>query len=77
MTQAYILVNVEGGSEDNVVSQVKKIIGVEEAHVFYGVYDLIIKVKAGTTQGLKDLVNNKIRQIKQIKSTLTLLMQDE
>jgi DNA-binding Lrp family transcriptional regulator len=74
MTQAYILLNVEGGNEDNVLKQVKNIAGVEHAYVSYGVYDLVVKVKAATMQELKDVVTHKIRQIKSVQSTLTLLM---
>jgi DNA-binding Lrp family transcriptional regulator len=74
MTQAYILLNVEGGNEDNVLKQVRNIAGVEQAYVSYGVYDLVVKVKAATMQDLKDVVTHKIRQIKSVQSTLTLLM---
>ena len=77
MTRAYILLNVEGGAEDNVLGQVKSISGVEQAYVSYGVYDLILKVKAVTMQELRDVVTHKIRQIKQVQSTLTLLIVDE
>jgi DNA-binding Lrp family transcriptional regulator len=77
MTQAYILINVEGGNEDNVLKEVKNIAGVEGAYVSYGVYDLIIKVKANNTQELKDAVTHKIRQIKSVQSTLTLMILEE
>jgi DNA-binding Lrp family transcriptional regulator len=77
MTQAYILLNVEGGTEDNVLSQIKSIAGVEQSFVSYGVYDLIIKLKADTIQELKDIVTHKIRTIKQVQSSLTLLMIEE
>lgn len=77
MTNAYIMLNVESGSEDDVLKQVKKVIGVEAAYVSYGVYDLVIKVKEDTMQNLKDAVAHKIRQIKQVQSTLTLLIADE
>jgi DNA-binding Lrp family transcriptional regulator len=77
MTRAYILLNVEGGAEDNVLSQVRNINGVEQAYVSYGVYDLILKVKSDTMQELRDVVTHKIRQIKQVQSTLTLLIVDE
>jgi DNA-binding Lrp family transcriptional regulator len=76
MIQAYILLNVEGGEEDVVLSQVKNIAGVEQAYVSYGVYDLIIKVKADTMKDLKDSITYKIRQIKQVQSTLTLLISE-
>jgi DNA-binding Lrp family transcriptional regulator len=77
MTQAYILLTTEGGTEDNVLSQVKNIAGVEHAYVSYGVYDIIIKVKAETMQELKDVVTYRIRKIESVQSTLTLLMVDE
>ncbi len=77
MTKAYILLNVEGGSEDEVLNQIKNIGGVEQAYVSYGVYDLILKVKADTMQELRDVVTHKIRQIKQVQSTLTLLIVEE
>ena len=77
MTQAYILLNVEGGTEDNVLKQARAIEGVEEAFVSYGVYDVIIKVKAKTMTELKDVVTHKIRQISDVQSTLTLLMVDQ
>ena len=71
------MLNVESGSEDDVLKQVKKVIGVEAAYVSYGVYDLVIKVKEDTMQNLKDAVAHKIRKIKQVQSTLTLLIADE
>jgi DNA-binding Lrp family transcriptional regulator len=77
MTQAYILLTVEGGTEDNVLGKIKSITGVEQAYVSYGVYDLIIKVNADTIQELKDVVTHKIRQIRQVNSTLTLLLLDQ
>jgi DNA-binding Lrp family transcriptional regulator len=77
MTSAYILVNVEGGEEDNVLKQVKSVGGVAEAYVSYGVYDLIVKVKAESMQELKDVVTHKIRQLKNVQSTLTLLMTEK
>ena len=77
MTQAYILLTVEGGAEDNVLSKIKNITSVEQAYVSYGVYDLIIKVKADSMQELKDAVIHKIRPLKQVNSTLTLLILEQ
>jgi DNA-binding Lrp family transcriptional regulator len=77
MTQAYVLLNVEGGTEDNVLKIIKKIPGIEQAHVSYGVYDIIVKIKASTMQELKDVVIHKIRQITSVQSTLTLMLVEE
>ena len=77
MPHAYVLLNVETGAEDKVVRQLKNIAFVEEAYVSYGVYDLIIKVKADTMEELKEAVTHKIRAINQVRSTLTLIMMEE
>ena len=77
MPRAYVLFNVESGSEDNVLKQLRNINNVEEAYVSYGVYDLVVRVKAGTMEELKDSVTHKIRTIKQVRSTLTLIMMEE
>jgi DNA-binding Lrp family transcriptional regulator len=77
MPRAFVLLNVETGSEDNVLKHLKQIGVVEEAYVSYGVYDLIIKVKSETMEELKEAVTHKIRTIKQVRSTLTLIMMEE
>ncbi|HUJ85003.1 MAG TPA: Lrp/AsnC ligand binding domain-containing protein [Candidatus Acidoferrales bacterium] len=74
MQRAFVLVNVETGSESKVLEQLKNVNIVEEAYVSYGVYDLIIKVKAETMEELKEAITHKIRAIHQIRSTLTLIL---
>ena len=77
MPRAFILVNVEPGAEEQALKQLKSINGVEESYVTYGVYDLLVRVKADTMDELKDLVTHKIRTSKQVQSTLTLIMIEE
>jgi DNA-binding Lrp family transcriptional regulator len=77
MPQAYVLINVESGSEEEVVNQLKKIQGVEEAYFSYGVYDIITKVKAESMEKLKDMVTRNIRTLNRVRSTLTLIMMEE
>ncbi|NLB76132.1 MAG: Lrp/AsnC family transcriptional regulator [Crenarchaeota archaeon] len=77
MPQAFVLVNVESGAEEEVVSQLKKVEGVDEAYYSYGVYDIISKVRSDTMEKLKDLVTRKIRTLDRVRSTLTLIMMEE
>jgi len=77
MPRAYVLFNVESGSEDAVLKQLKNLNNVEEAYVSYGVYDLVVRIKADTMEELKNSVTHKIRTIKQVRSTLTLIMMEE
>jgi len=74
MPKAYVLLNVESGSEDPVVKQLREISIVEEAHVSYGVYDVIVKVSSDTMDEMKEAISHKIRNIKQVRSTLTLII---
>jgi len=77
MPKAFVLINVESGSEDKVLKELKKITGVEEAYFSYGVYDLISKIKADTMEQLKDMVTRKIRALSSVRSTLTLILMEE
>ena len=77
MPRAFVLINVESGSEDEVLKELKKIEGVEEAYFSYGVYDLITKIKADNMENLKDMVTRNIRSLNKVRSTLTLIMMEE
>ncbi len=77
MPKAYVLINVESGSEEALVTELKKVEGVEEAYFSYGVYDIITKVKAESMEKLKDMVTRKIRSMREVRSTLTLIIMEE
>jgi DNA-binding Lrp family transcriptional regulator len=77
MPRAFVLINVESGSEDEVLNELKRIDGVEEAYFSYGVYDLITKIKADTMESLKEMVTRQIRSLTKVRSTLTLIMMEE
>jgi len=74
MQRAYVLINVESGSEDIVAKKIKSVADAEETYISYGVYDLIVKVKSNTMDELKNTVTNKIRTLDHVKSTLTLIL---
>jgi len=77
MPKAFVLINVESGSEEEVLGQIKKIEGVEEAYYSYGVYDIIAKIKAETMAKLRETVTQRMRIISKVRSTLTLIMMEE
>jgi DNA-binding Lrp family transcriptional regulator len=77
MPRAFVLINVESGSEDDVLKELKTVEGVEEAYFSYGVYDLITKIKADTMDKLKEMVTRNIRTLTKVRSTLTLIMMEE
>ncbi len=77
MPRAFVLINVESGSEDEVLKELKAIEGVEESFFSYGVYDIITKIRADTMEKLKEMVTRRIRTLNRVRSTLTLIMMEE
>ena len=77
MPRAFVLINVETGSEEEVVGELRKISGVEEAYYSYGVYDIITKINAPSMEKLKEMVTKKVRVLTKVRSTLTLIMMEE
>jgi DNA-binding Lrp family transcriptional regulator len=77
MPRAFVLINVESGSEDEVLKELRTVEGVEESYFSYGVYDIITKIKAETMEKLKDMVSRRIRTLTKVRSTLTLIMMEE
>lgn len=73
MPIAYVMINTEIGTMEDVLRILKKISNVKEAHMVYGVYDIIIKVEAETMGMLKEILSLKIRNIDKIMSTLTMI----
>jgi DNA-binding Lrp family transcriptional regulator len=77
MISAVVLVNTElGSSQDEIIESLKLVEGVEEAHALYGVYDLLIKIKALTLDKLKEIIKFHIRQLDGVTSSLTLMIVD-
>jgi DNA-binding Lrp family transcriptional regulator len=71
---AYILISVEIGAEGEVLKSLKPVSEIKEAHLVYGVYDIIARVETETMQELKDTVSWKIRRIDKVRSTLTTIV---
>ena len=77
MPRAYVLFNVESGSEEKVLKEARNIGGVEQSYISYGAYDLIMKIRADSMDELKQLVTHRLRSINNVRSTLTLMLTEE
>ena len=73
MVSAYVLINCDIGSEEDVISHLKTIDGVKEVHGTFGVYDIMVKIESDNHDTLRETITWKIRKIKRIRSTLTLM----
>jgi DNA-binding Lrp family transcriptional regulator len=76
MPLSYVLMNVELGSEEKVLQEVRKVPNVKECHRVYGVYDMIAKVEADSMDKLKEIVTWKIRRLDGVRSTLTTVVME-
>ena len=76
MPMAFVLINAEIGSEEEVLKDLLKIEGVIEAHVVYGVYDVVAKMRADTMDKLKDIVTWHVRRLNKVRSTLTMIVME-
>ncbi|OYT47656.1 AsnC family transcriptional regulator [Candidatus Bathyarchaeota archaeon ex4484_231] len=76
MPIAFVLINAEIGSEGEVLSELRKVEGIQEAYSVYGVYDVVAKVEADSMEKLKDIVTWRIRRLNKVRSTLTMIVID-
>ena len=74
MPLGYVLMNVELGSEEEVLREVRKVPNVKECHRIYGIYDMIAKVEADSLDTLKQVVTWKIRRLEGVRSTITTIV---
>ena len=73
MAKAYVLIHTGSGLETDVMNDMKKIVEIKEAHMVYGVYDIIARIEADTMADLKDSISWKVRRLDGVRSTLTMI----
>lgn len=74
MPLSYVLINVEVGSEEEVLTEVRKVVNVKECHRLYGIYDMVAKVEADSLDTLKQVITWKIRRIPGVRSTVSTIV---
>jgi DNA-binding Lrp family transcriptional regulator len=73
MAKAFVLFRCESGRDNSVISDLKRINSVKEAHGTFGTYDVIAKLESDNESELRFDLTKKIRNIPNIRSTLTLM----
>jgi len=71
---AYVLAKVESGKDQEVLVEVKKIPGVRNVALTYGMYDLHVEVSFETMEALDNFVFDEIRRVAGIRETMTLIV---
>ena len=74
MPNAFVLLNTELGREENIIRELKNMEEIKEVFRVYGVYDIIAKVESDTMDKVKEIIVWKLRNLKGVKSTLTLIV---
>ena len=73
MVIAYVLINCELGYEEQIIEELKHISDVKEVHGTFGAYDILAKVESDQVSTLRETIMWKIRKIRRVRSTLTLM----
>jgi len=74
MPMAFVFMNIDAGGEQQVLKALRDIENVKEAHLVYGVYDLVARIEAETMDKLKEVVTWKVRRLEKVRSTLTTIV---
>jgi len=72
MNTAYVLISCEVGAEKSILDELKSLESVKEISGLFGSFDIIVKLEATSEEKLKDIVVSKIRNLKNIRTTITL-----
>lgn len=72
--RAFVLINTDDHIDDDMVlAQLRKIEGISEAYKISGIYNILVKVEAETMDKVAKVVNYKLKNLKNIQSTLTIV----
>jgi len=72
MSQAFVLINCELGSEEKIIEELKTISDVKNVQGTFGAYDIIVEIASESVDQIRETITWKIRKIEKIRSTLTL-----
>lgn len=73
---AYVLIITEIEKENDILKELKNVPCVTEAHLVYGVYDIVAKVETKAVQELKEVILTQIRRLTYVRSTTTMMVME-
>ena len=74
MPTAYVLINCDLGSEDDIIKELKKLPEVVEVSGVFGVYYIIVRIRSDSMDKLREVVTWHVRRIDKVRSTLTMMV---
>lgn len=73
MVTAYVLINSNLDTEEDVATQLRDVELVKEIYQTKGAYDIVAKLESESNQNLRDVITWQIRRLDNVRSTMTLV----
>ena len=73
MSKAFVLINCELGSEEQVISDLKTVDCVKKVSGVFGAFDILADLECDRLEELRQTIVSKIKRIDNIRSTKTLM----
>lgn len=74
---AYVLINCELGSENEIIEKIRKIPEVVDAYRVFGVYDIIVRISSNNMETLKEIITWKIKKLDEVRSALSMIVTED
>jgi DNA-binding Lrp family transcriptional regulator len=76
MPKAFVFMNIDAGSEVEILKSLREVPEVKESYFVYGVYDVVAKIETESMDKLKEVITWKVRRLDKIRSTLTTIVSE-
>ncbi len=76
MTDAYVMLNCELGSEEQIIEELKQIEQVVDVFETIGTHDIMVKLQAENFEKVREIISWNIQKMKNVRSTATLIKKD-
>lgn len=72
--KAFALISLKECNEKELIDKLTKIPEIEEAHILFGEWDILIKINIENPEALGTFMIEKIRSLPEVKFTSTLIV---
>ena len=76
MNDAYVMLNCDLGTEAAIIEQLKELEQVVDVFETIGTHDMLVKIQAENFEKVREIVSRNIQQIKNVRSTSTLIKKE-
>lgn len=76
MTDAYVMLNCELGTEQETIDQLKELEQVVDVFETIGTHDMLVRLEAENFEKIREIVSWNIQKLKSVRSTSTLIRKD-